>query len=149
MLRTIAALAILLSGQSALAADVVSRMVDIPLSRQRLAEMERLCAADPKSSDCMIAAVSVQSDLARAVTAISYADDRDRMRPLVRRVLDLAPPGLQTTAAYAMARLIPEPVDTPRLVALLNDPVPTVRRAAWGALKASPDPAAREWVARA
>ena len=131
------------------AADINNTDIDVPVWKARLAETERLCAIDPASGECALAALSVQSDLARALAVVSYADDRSRIRPLVRRVLDLNPPGLQTAAAYALARLGPEASDTPRLVILLNDPVPTVRRAAWGALKASSDPAAREWVERA
>lgn len=140
---------LLFTSSLALAADIKNPDIDVAAWNVRLEDTKRLCAIDSASGECALAAISVQSDLARALTAISYAADRDRMRPLVRRVLDLNPPGLQTAAAYALARLGPEPSDTPRLLALLNDPVPTVRRAAWGALKASTDPAVREWVERA
>lgn len=128
------------------AQPAVSR-VDVWTARYN--DMVKACEADAASAACTAGRSAVQADLAAAMTVISYMDDKAAAREAVRPALTIDAPGVQTAAAYALARLVPEEKDTPILLALLNDPVPTLRRAAWGALNASPDPAAREWVARA
>lgn len=147
-MRLVALLTAALCAAPALAADIVSKSVDVPGWNQRLEDARRICSEAPEGVECTVAATAVQADLATAITVLSRTRDIARVRPAARKLLALDPPGIQTAAAYALARLGPEDEDTPRLVALLNSPVPTVRRAAWGALRASADPAAREWAAR-
>ncbi|MFT3809050.1 MAG: HEAT repeat domain-containing protein [Micropepsaceae bacterium] len=115
----------------------------------RYNEMARICEANRDSADCAGAIVSVQADIAEALTTISHMGDRDAARAAVRKFLTVNVPGIQTAAAYALARLGPQPEDSATLVALVNDPVPTLRRAAWGALNASTDPDVALWTARA
>lgn len=116
---------------------------------ERFDQMNESCEVDRASPACIGAIKAVQSDVAAALTTISHMSDRDAAREAVRPALVVDAPGVQTAAAYALARLGPEPQDTQTLTALLGSPIPTLRRAAWGALNASPDPAAREWAARA
>ena len=115
----------------------------------RFNDMVRACEAAAAGAACEAGRLAVQADLAAAMTLISYMDDKAAAREAVRPALAIDAPGVQTAAAYALARLVPEEKDTPLLLGLLNDPVPTLRRAAWGALNASPDPSVRDWVARA
>lgn len=122
---------------------------DISASNARAAAMRETCAADKASAECRLSVIGVQSDMAFAVMIAGYSQDKDAARAVVRRVLALEPMTLRIAAAYALARLGPEEQDTPALIALLNDRGPTVRRAAWGALNKSTDPAVREWVGRA
>ena len=122
---------------------------DIGAVNARAAAMREVCAADAASADCRLAAAGVRSDMAFALMIIGYSQEKDPARAAVRRALMLQPMTLRISAAYALARLGPEEQDTPLLISMLNDPGPTVRRAAWGALSKSPDPAAREWVERA
>jgi hypothetical protein len=146
---TARAMAALIAIGSAMAADNVSPDADVGAWNSRAAQMRDVCTANEASPECVVAVRGVLSDMARAVLVLSYNRDRDVARAAVRKVLGMAAPELRTSAAYALARLGPEEQDTSTLVALLNDPIPSLRRAAWGALSASPDPAAREWVARA
>lgn len=122
---------------------------DVATWQARAAAMREACTADRASAECRMAVEAVQSDMARALLMATQRDDRDVARETARRMLALKPPNLRTAAAYALANLGPEPKDTATLIALLNDPAPTLRRAAYGALSKSPDPAAREWVLRA
>lgn len=131
----------------ALAQDMPSEY-DVEAWTARGRAMQQACVADRDSPECLLAIDGVRSDMAEAMLMLSERADRDTARVMERRMLALPPPDLRTAAAYALARTGPEPQDTPVLVALLNDPVPTVRRAAYGALSKSPDPAAREWVLR-
>lgn len=115
----------------------------------RLDEAKRICGARRDGSECEAAIAGVQADIAAALTVTSYMDDRDLARATVRKFLNSGVPGVQTAAAYALARLVPGAEDSARLTALVNDPIPTVRRAAWGALNASTDPDVVQWTARA
>lgn len=137
----------LLSAAPARAQD--SDPFDIDALNARAATMRQICSIDRESAACALAATGVRSDMAFALMMIAYGADKDAGRAAVRRALAKEPATLRIAAAYALARLGPEEQDTPTLIALLNDPGPTVRRAAWGALSKSPDPAAREWVERA
>jgi hypothetical protein len=115
----------------------------------RFNEMVRLCQADRDSAECAGAIVGVQADIAEALTDVSHMDDRDAARAAVRKFLAVDVPGIQTAAAYALARLGPQPEDSATLIALVNNRIPTLRRAAWGALNASTDPSVAVWTARA
>ncbi len=146
---TVAAAVLIVSMAPAAAQDSNPDPFDISAVNARAAAMRETCAADKESAECRLAVLGVQSDMAFAVMIAGYSQDKDAARAVVRRVLTLEPMALRIAAAYALARLGPEEQDTPTLIALLNDRGPTVRRAAWGALSKSTDPAAREWVERA
>lgn len=148
-----AVLSVLLVLLLALAAPVSAQEnrdpFDIGALNARADAMHEACTANRESAECRLAALGVRSDMAFALMMLGYSGDTDAARAAARKALALHPMELRIAAAYALARLGPEEQDTAALIALLNDPGPTVRRAAWGALSRSPDPAAREWVERA
>ncbi len=142
-------LALLLALAAPVAAQEDRDPFDIGTLNARAGAMREQCAANRESAECRLAALAVRSDMAFALMMLGYSEDKDAARAAARKALALHPMELRIAAAYALARLGPEEQDTAALIALLNDPGPTVRRAAWGALSKSPDPAAREWVERA
>ena len=122
---------------------------DVETWQARAAHMREVCAADRESAACLVAAQGVRADLARALLMLAERGDRAATLQTARRLLALSPPEIKTAAAYAIAQAGPEDQDTAALLPLLNDPAPTLRRAAYGALMKSADPATREWVQRA
>jgi hypothetical protein len=71
------------------------------------------------------------------------------VRPLARDAAKMPFASLRASGASALSHLSPGPEDTALLSALLNDPVPAVRRSAKSALESSSDPAARPLAQRA
>ncbi len=111
--------------------------------------LRRLCGPPILEVDgCAIAkrrAIQNLSDMAKILGATG---DRAQARDALVSLLGHPAPEVRMQALYGLARVLLDETDTPLIVPLLSDPVPAVRRAAWGALNRSTDPAARPFVKR-
>ncbi len=113
-----------------------------------LAERDAICAKGPELPECSLAKGRAVALVTTVIAEAGQTLDRGRFIDLVRPYLRSDAPELRASAAYALAKLVPDATDTPVLIALLRDPASAVRDGAWAAAKASTDPVAQRVAAR-
>ncbi len=140
--------AVALAALGAASAQDQTRAYNLADYPQRMQDAVDACAPDPDGGVCRAHLQSVLPSTVEALTFLGYESTYDDAAPLLREFAAYPVPQVQAAAIYALARLTPRAEDLPVLRQALLSKVPAVRRAALGALKLLPDPAAQELAAR-